>query len=286
MMTQKGLVDSNQARSSLDRTQVRYTVEAILAKSELQLEQNLTCAGYSLPATGQFGGDNYNIALSANSGSPVTLDIDIDLGNGETKNYSSEIKMYQAPLDILVDVTADAYIEQDNQNRKNGAQDKLHQKSPFLGFRRSLLYFDLSALTIVGNQVESANMELYLVGSPDTNTEEIGIYAVVQNWIESQVTWSKWNNGAGWWLNSGGDFDPTEITQTLVDESNPGLYSWDISGLTRDWLDAVKPNNGIILRNSSINSNNLEFASREYSDTSKRPVLRIKYKCECGQVCP
>ncbi len=80
MMTQKGLVDSKQARNGIDNEQVRYTTEAILAKSEWELHQNDTCAGYSLPATGQFGSHGYTIGLSTTSGSSVTINLSVDQG--------------------------------------------------------------------------------------------------------------------------------------------------------------------------------------------------------------
>ncbi len=288
MMTQKGLVDSNQARNSLDRTQVRYTVEGILAKSELQLEQNLTCAGYSLPATGQFGGNDFSVALSANSGSPVTLSIDIDQGGGVTKQVSKIVRMYQiAPNDLVMPVVADTYIKQVlfGTQSNYGSEDKLSQKSPLFAWRRTMLKFDLSPLTITGEQIISANMDLYLVGSPETNTAWLDLYALSADWNETQVTWGK-RTSFNWWTTSGGDYYSTLIASTLVDESIPGLYSWDISGLTKIWVDADIPNHGVILRNNIVNTNNLEFASREYADAAKHPVLRIKYKCECGQVCP
>ncbi len=284
MMTQKGLVDSKQAKNSIDSEQVRYTAEAILQKSVWELKQNDTCAGYAFTeAAGQFGGDDYNVEISATSGSPVTLNVGVDLGGGVTKQFSRQIKMYQV-TEFLLDASGDTYIDQWEMNQKYGANNKLSQKSQFSRYRRSLLKFDLSSISASGDKILSSNLEIYLVGSPDTNTEEIAVYTVTADWDEPKVSWNKRTQTDNW-SDSGGDFDPTEHTRTLVDENAPGLYTWDILDLTRDWVAANVSNYGVILRNTSFNSNAFEFASREYADVSKRPKLRITVQCECGQVC-
>ncbi len=284
MMTQKGLVDSKQAHNSIDSEQIRYTAEAILEKSEWELQQNETCAGYSLPATMEFISQGNNVGISANSGSPVTINVDVVLADGGTKHFSRQIKMYQPVTEFLLDASGDSYIDEWEMNQKYGTNDKLSQKSQLFRIRSSLLKFDLSSLPASGDQILSSNMEIYLVGSPDTNTEEIAAHTITADWVEDKVTWNK-RTQTNNWSDPGGDYDPTEHGRTLVDESAPGLYTWDISDLTSDWVDAKVSNYGVILSNTSINSNAFEFASSEYADTSKRPKLRIAVQCECGQVC-
>ncbi len=289
MMTQKGLVDSKQAKNSIDSEQVRYTAEAILQKSVWELKQDDDCIDYALTqATGRFSKNDYNVELSTTSGSPVTLNVGLDIGGGVIRQFTRQLIMYQPVTEQVLNAEADTYIHSwyNSDNFNGGAT--IEQKSvATFDYRRSLLRFDLSPLSsLTGVQIKSANMELYLVNSPGTGTLEIAAHNMTHEWREWQVSWEKWKNGNKYWTAPGGDFDPTEVSRTLIDENNPGLYSWDVLELARGWIDSTISNYGVILDNTSTSSNTLEFASSEHIDSEKHPVLRITYQCECGQACP
>jgi hypothetical protein len=68
----------------------------------------------------------------------------------------------------------------------------------------------------------------------------------------------------------------------------PGYQNFVINGMVQKWIDGTNPNYGMVIRNSDELKEEgfAYFASREYSDADKRPLLTIKYTLPPGQETP
>src|ERR671914_268182 len=142
--------------------------------------------------------------------------------------------------------------------------------------RRSILRFDPQGQVPQGSEILSASLRLHLTKSG--GPLRIDLHELSRG-FSSAVTWNRFD-GVGAWAAPGGDFDPA------VRASNPsvgpalGWYHWDLTGLVEDWLSGAAQNNGILLKQANEDTlvTDVEFASSEYWDTSKRPYLEITYR--------
>ena len=135
------------------------------------------------------------------------------------------------------------------------------------GQYRSLLRFDLAALP-AGATVQTARLRLYVTGGSGASVD-LGVYRAASTWSEGTVTWTSSGGGA----TSGSAFDGITVVPGI-----PGWVEWAIPGaLLHEWLDAVSPNNGLVLVSSSGKNRWVTFASRENATVANWPQLVVTY---------
>ncbi len=124
------------------------------------------------------------------------------------------------------------------------------------------------------------------MATSDATTEDT-IYALTRSWDEASVTWMNANAAEPWTLaNSyftgfpgqlgGGEFDKT----TGVVTSGIGAEAWfntDVSAMARTWVSTPASNNGCIVQGNYLNKTDV-FASKEYTESSQRPILTVTYE--------
>lgn len=291
MMTQKGLVDSKQARNSIDSEQDRYSLEAAFAIAKHELELDEDCVGYSSSITGNgiFMGQNYTANVSVENGSPVTLTVQVD---GSTRKLSREIRMYDpnATTDYTVNAEQDTHVRLSNTetNYNTGSEaDRLHvmRGTGLQSERISLIQFDLDEFTdldIPIANLQSATLELHTAGSPEANVVSMTAFLIKedQEWKEDEAIYYQRLSGVAW---SFVYIDLISGTSTQVDENITGWKTWSFLSMVTAWLDDTYENRGIGLFGEAGNSNNIEFVSLNDPDNTKHPLLRITYSgAECS----
>ena len=162
---------------------------------------------------------------------------------------------------------ADSYVNDDEPDSNYGSDDKL-----YLGWNSGwgkyypYIKFDLSSIP-EGATIISAKLKLYVVytcGSIAGRTAKI--YRVTEDWSESSITW---NNKPG---NADTETNSTEI---------PSVHNWiefDVTADVQGFVDNDYANYGWVINCSDCEADDyLYFASREYSENDKHPILEIEY---------
>lgn len=134
---------------------------------------------------------------------------------------------------------------------------------------RSLLCFDLSALpnniTII-----SAFLKLYAYRKDRNDTQKIYIYKLKKQFHETSVVWRKIT------------YYDVQATRFYGEVSSIGEVSIDITGLVSEWTNTTRHNCGIEIRGTENKQALVGFRSKEYSDSSKHPILVINYVQSSG----
>jgi len=171
---------------------------------------------------------------------------------------------------LILSAAADTTLDQGSPGTNNGG-NSLMQTGADAGANhwRALVEFDLSPIP-AGATVTGATLRLYLDGSLGPQSLDHGAYQVTADWQEMTATWD--NTGGG------GSFDPTALSTTAVSTST-GWFEWSVPpALIHEWMDAVSPNYGLLLKYEGTKKNQQrKWASREGADSSLHPQLVIEY---------
>lgn len=143
-----------------------------------------------------------------------------------------------------------------------------------LNVNRALLHFNLSSIPINAT-ITDAKLDLFAYGTLGSYPGHYGsannalIERVTGNWSENTVTW---NN------------QPTSTVTnqvSLIGTTNATLdyLNINVTSLIQD-IVASQNNNGMILKLAAETASNLlPFCSKDHSDASKHPKLRVSYTC-------
>jgi hypothetical protein len=169
---------------------------------------------------------------------------------------------------IEMPAVADSYIAS-NRPTQNFGNDAL-----FLGYdlegdnfgaERILVQFNVGGFVPADAIINSAELELYLVfSSPDPDSPMgTDLRRLASSWDEYTVTWD--NEPAWGEIRSSADVGDLEQ-----------FYSWDVTGLTADWVTGAEPNYGMeIIGDERIQERERAFYSREAAQNF--PLLRVDY---------
>ena len=141
---------------------------------------------------------------------------------------------------------------------------------------RFLLKFDLSQIP-EDAVVTEAMLYLYNPQDPtiawdyhSLNNSQCSLLRITEDWSENTVTWNS--------------FDLSSSTTTEGAISVPAAtsqyqdFTIDVTSMVGDWVNGVHPNHGMLMKlNTETVYRKLFFASREYSESSKRPKLIVFY---------
>lgn len=153
--------------------------------------------------------------------------------------------------------------------------------------KHALLKFDISTYPNSGNIINgitSATLSIYKSNEYNTTTgRTYTLYRCKQNWIENEVTWNKYNSSTNW-ASAGGTYSATDYDSSLSASATvPAAGQWMTFTITDIVKDAITSRSNIvnlIIRDASENNATnviANFTSKEYSESSYRPILTINY---------
>jgi hypothetical protein len=137
----------------------------------------------------------------------------------------------------------------------------------------SLLKWDLSSVP-AGSKVDSASV---VVNVTNSSTQTYQVYDLKRPWVESAATWLQYASGSAWEV--AGAKGSLERGSQVGSLSAPttGKQTFTLSpALVQRWLDNPGSNQGIVIANA-INSDGVDFSSRQNADASLRPTLSMNY---------
>ncbi|MBL8451170.1 MAG: DNRLRE domain-containing protein, partial [Zoogloea sp.] len=280
----------------------RLVAEAGLAHATWKLNQVSGCSGYSAVASTPLGsdGDQYQVALSATSGSPLTLTATATLGSGLAGSRASiKRQVYKTSGNTLTYTLStdshgsDTYLSADNPDKNYGGKDIFMLKQ---GINYPLLQFDLSLLP-VGSRIVEAKLLLYRKdpGSLSLSARSVDAHRVLEPWVAGSKDGTTAADGATWltrdgsmaWKSTAGTVD----SASALDSTHIHFYlwgtqwmEWNLTSLVQGWVDGRYPNYGVMLRPTS-NFSTEEYVSAE-GDGAQVPKLAIKYVAPCGATNP
>ena len=280
----------------------RLVAEAGLAHATWKLNQVSGCSGYSPQAATPFGsgGDQYQVALSTASGSPVTLTATSTLA-GTLAGSQASIRrtVYKTSGNTLTYTLStdsrgsDTNLEADTPDKNYGGKSILTLKQ---GTSLPLLQFDLSLIP-VGSRIIEAKLLLYREnpGSFTLSARAVNAHRVLEPWLAGSKDGSSSADGATWltrdgsvaWKSASGTVDSANATDTphihYYIWGTPWM-EWNLTSLVQGWVDRRYPNYGVMLRPSTSVSTE-EYTAAE-GDSAQVPKLAIKYVAPCGAINP
>ncbi len=152
--------------------------------------------------------------------------------------------------------------------------------SPFqVWFARGHVRFDLSGFVGAGLVPVRATFFWYQSQSSAAGCLDVSVHRVIAPWSESTITWANQP-----------PHDPTEISRTCVGNSfDLGWKEFDVTTLAQDWVTAIAPNDGLVIRDPSESTAGAARPglghSRENGDPTLVPYLEIEFAEQFGTGC-
>jgi hypothetical protein len=154
-----------------------------------------------------------------------------------------------------------------------------------------VMKFDLSSIP-AGAVVEEVTLDLALIESdamPDSTYTVTAHKVVGKNPVIGAATGYTADGVTGWTANAccynsvplaQADISPAYDTRAI--DKTPGVKSWTITAMVREWLAGPATNFGLLLNSdaSTLRDRYRFFASAEHPDATLRPVLRVIYATE------
>ena len=162
---------------------------------------------------------------------------------------------------------ADSFVKEGYPSSNYGSNDELYLGwSSSGGHYYTYVKFDLSSIP-EGSTIVSAKLKLYVTytaGSIAGRTAKA--YRVTEDWNESDITWNNKPNNSD-----------TETSSAQIPSDNNWI-EFDVKADVQGFVDNDYDNYGWVIKCSDCQSNDyLRFASREYSENDKHPILEIEY---------
>lgn len=174
-----------------------------------------------------------------------------------------------APADVMIFyAVADARIRSGYPNTNYGSEHTLQLAYSEIDVPLEdviLVRFDLSTLPPAA-QIDSASLELYLIGSQGHTPHQIGAYRLTSPWSESTVTWNTYITA-----------DTTGVFTSVNDVT--GVYkAWNVTSIARLWQSAPAQNYGVYLRRLTTDQAFYQrvFESREHNERIPRLVVNYR----------
>ena len=152
------------------------------------------------------------------------------------------------------------------------------------GQRKSAL-IKLALPPLTGAEVVSATLSLYAIGFSNEAGLTLSAYPLLRPWVSAEATWSSASRGTSWaapGARAPGIDRRSEASDAVLVAGrctqSQRWYVFDVTGVVRTWLAHPEENNGLLLEAADEIAMEVGFASSEYYDPSKRPVLRILYR--------
>jgi hypothetical protein len=286
---------------------VEYEVPNVISTSSTLT--NVAPGTYTLVVTDANGCSASSVVTVAASPNPIVVDINhtaIDC-NGGLSSASSIVTggvpgyTYSWTSDDIQSVyfipSKDNTLYENNTNNSNGSGNQILAGNNGANLRnRTLLAFDLSSIP-TGVTITSVAMDMYCTGGAGSSgIQNFTLHSMLEDWGEGSsnagpapgngvpatsgdATWLNAFHPSTPWTTVGGTFQSTPSAQLPVDAV--GSYQWVDAGMTADvqaWVSNPTSNFGWMIRGAETAAFQAKrFASREETDTIKRPYLYINY---------
>lgn len=191
---------------------------------------------------------------------------------------------------VQPDATAgvDAFIRSSNSNTNYGTYIELIAGSnSAAGVDRFVGKFTGVATIPTNATVASAIESLYCESAYTSTPRNIGLYRILTDWNEAQVTWNIRKTSVNWGAaggQSGIDYSASPTATTSVSVKN-AWYTWDITADVAAWVSGVAVNYGnfAIGEEQTDVIRNKGFWSSDYIiDITLRPQLTVVYTLPGG----
>ena len=181
--------------------------------------------------------------------------------NDDDVVYDVELKKLKS---IEVVSYADAYVSLTQPSMNYGTQDNLNLFNNGVLHWRFYIAFPIDVEPTA--DVLTATVRPYNTDPEGATSEErqILVARIAQNWAENTVTWSDSLGTSG-----------SAIAEAAYDSL---WYEVDVTDYVDDWVDGLYDNLGVEIDTSEDpTASQFIFASREYAEEDKRPVLLLDY---------
>jgi RHS repeat-associated protein len=146
---------------------------------------------------------------------------------------------------------------------------------------RALVVYDFEGLIPKDAVISQATMGMYLYSHSTSTAKQVGVYRVTQPWTSS-ATWNKYDATHSW-TSAGGDSSSTFGAVTSGVGTATGWVNWFPTQIVQQWVDGSQPNYGVLVKDAQSSvSNDLNFRSGYYSDTSVRPYMDVLWRLRAG----
>ncbi len=163
---------------------------------------------------------------------------------------------------VNVPAVADTFTSNGNQPANYGLSQELSA-----GYRRELrswFKFDVSNSGIPADaEINQADMMLFYLGG--TADVSLAAFPPQNDWGEMSISWS---NQPG--------YDDTSVSSHWVSTGSPTYIAWNVTSIVGQWLRGERANCGVMLTDFN-DSHSALLASREATNVSQRPYLRVAY---------
>lgn len=146
--------------------------------------------------------------------------------------------------------------------------------------RYVLIRFDLTHAIPRDAEIQYAWLGLNLVGRSGGKGMYARAYALLRPWSESTATWQQAAAGQPWHTEGAGSANIDRSADWYGQGSVIRVGRWlrvDVSGFAREWQRDPARNFGVILLPFGTQGTAFQFASAEYADAAKRPMLIVGY---------
>jgi len=181
-------------------------------------------------------------------------------GAGEDDEASQSVSPTPGSASCNVFADQDSWLKEAAPSESHGSDPKLANHGSSGDQQRSVVRFDLSSFP-PGSSIASAVL-LMSVRDSESAPQPITIHRITDAWVEGGVNWS----------NTAVDFDATVYGSILPDATDP--VAEDLTTLVEEWVGGTHANHGVMFLSSNP-GDLVEFASREYSNSSDRPCMIV-----------
>ncbi len=176
----------------------------------------------------------------------------------------------------------DTYLWEFYKNNNFGTDDETWVATGNNNEAHAVFHFGMTAIP-AGARIVEATLSLHHRNGNDPDVP-ISVHRITIPWLEDEATWNERENGTVWGT-SGGDFDPTPVSTTLVGPASNVRYEWDVTSLVQGWIDGEYPDYGLLLKTDAPGIFGERFETSDHADPTRRPSLTVRYACECGAPC-
>ncbi len=164
---------------------------------------------------------------------------------------------------------ADTHVAEGASTTNYGTSASLLVRSEALANRRALLRFDLSSCSIPSNaSIRAAALRLTLA-SPPAASRTYEVHRATAAWSESAATWSTQPSVA-----------PSPTSSALTGTTAGAVVEWSVKADIEAFVQGTAANEGWQIRDATESEPTAvesEFAAREHTTISSRPVLTVSY---------
>jgi hypothetical protein len=196
-------------------------------------------------------------------------------------------------------VTSDTWIRSDEPDRNHGANIILAQRDYTSGDRRSLIKFDISALsglTGISSNINSATFYWWQVGGAQTvgTPFDLNIHRVLRDWGEGdnnntaadagECSWNAAKEGTDDWATAGCDNTSTDRVASVSDsiiissDDDASYVSFDVTQDVKDFFDGTDNYGWITIVEDTIQDDQVGAVSSDHTTATQRPYLEIDFE--------